>query len=103
MFVLQTGSPSLSYRRLPLLRRPADGSLCTVGGPVALNVLSLASSMHEPELVERALLGPSPRLALRRLIERVRTLVCGRGVVLNQPNWYSIKAPYSRLRSGQGH
>ena len=35
--------------------------------PIALDVVSLASSMHEPDLVECAPLGPSPRLAPRRL------------------------------------
>ena len=38
--------------------------------PVALDVLSLASSVYEPDLVERALLGPSPRLAPRWLTGR---------------------------------
>ena len=35
-----------------------------------LDVLSLATSVHEPDLVERALLRPSPRLASRRHIAR---------------------------------
>ena len=35
-----------------------------------LDVLSLATSVHEPDLVERALLRPSPRLAPRRHIAR---------------------------------
>ena len=35
-----------------------------------LDVLSLATSVHEPDLVERALLRPSPRLAPRRNIAR---------------------------------